>query len=391
MAGALHGIRILELANYIAGPFASMLLADLGAEVTKIEIPGQGDPFRGWGGDGYSPTFCILNRNKRSLTLNIQEPEGKEVFMRLARDADVIIENMRPGVLDGMGLGYEAVQAENPGIVYCSISGFGSDGPYRDRPGYDTIGQAMGGLLSVLSDLDNPKGTGASLSDHLTGLYACYAIQGALIGRGSSGIGQKVETSLLQATVAFGGENAIRYLAFGIIPDRNTRLHTAQVYAFSDADGLPFVVHLSSPQKFWHGLAQTIDRPDLKNDPRFVNREARVKNYTALDEILKAKFRTGPRAQWLKLLEENDVPAAPLLNLKEVFEDPQVTHLGMVQEMTHPKMGKLRLVGSGIRMSHTPPEMNLPPPTLGENTDGILRALGYSEESVAGLRKKGVI
>lgn len=391
MAGALHGIKILEIANYIAGPFASMLLADLGADVTKIEIPGQGDPFRGWGSEGYSPTFCILNRNKHSLTLNLQAPEGKEIFLRLAQGADVIIENMRPGVLDGMGLGYEAVRAGNPGIVYCSISGFGSDGPYRDRPGYDTIGQAMGGLLSVLTDYDNPSGTGASLSDHLTGLYACYAIQGALIGRQRTGVGQKVETSLLQATVAFGGENAVRYLASGIVPNRNTRLHTAQVYAFSAADELPFVVHLSSPQKFWHGLASAIDRPELKDDVRFVNREARIRNYSALDEILKAKFKTGPRKMWLDLLEQHDVPAAPLLNLKEVFEDPQVAHLDMIKEMTHPKMGEVRLVGSGIRMSDTPPEMSLPPPTLSENTEEILKALGYSEESVTALRKKGVV
>ena len=391
MAGALDGIKILEVANYIAGPFASMLLADLGAEVTKIEMPGTGDPFRGWGADGYSPTFCILNRNKRSLSLNIQNPKGKEIFLRLAHDADVIIENMRPGVLDSMGLGYEAICAGNPRVVYCSISGYGSDGPYKDRPGYDTIGQAMGGLLSVLTDVDNPTGTGASLSDHLTGLYACYAIQGALIGRERSGLGQKVETSLLQATVAFGGENSIRYLASGIIPNRTTRLHTAQVYAFSAADGLPFVVHLSSPQKFWHSLAAAIDRPDLKGDPRFVNREARVKNYIALDAILKPKFKTAPREHWLRLLEQHDVPSAPILNLKEVFEDPQVVHLGMIKEVTHPRMGPMRLVGSGIRMSKTPPEATLPPPTLGENTEEILLALGYSVASVSELRASGVI
>ena len=391
MAGALDGIKVLEMANYISGPFASMLLADLGAAVIKIEIPGQGDPFRGWGEVPYSPTFCSLNRNKQSLSLNVQEAQGKEIFMRLARDADVIIENMRPGVLDRMGIGYEAVRAVNERIVYCSISGYGSDGPYSDRPGYDTIGQAMGGLLSVLTDIDNPKGMGASLSDLLTGLYACYAVQGALIGRERKGIGQKVETSLLQATVAFGAENAVRYLASGLIPDRNTRVHMAQVYAFSAADGLPFVIHMSSPQKFWHSLAKAIDRPELKDDPRFVNKEARIKNYNALHDILMEKFATGPRDHWLSLLKQHDVPSAPLLNLKEVFEDPQVIHLGMLVELAHPRMGKVRVVGSGIRMSETPPQMNLPPPTAGENTEQILVALGYGEESVANLRKKGVI
>jgi crotonobetainyl-CoA:carnitine CoA-transferase CaiB-like acyl-CoA transferase len=200
-----------------------MLLADLGAEVIKIETPGQGDPFRGWGHHAYSPTFCSLNRNKRSLSLNVREPEGKEIFLRLARDSDVIIENNRPGSLDRMGIGYEAVRAINPRIVYCAISGYGSDGPYRDRPGYDTIGQAMGGLLSVLSERDTPKGVGASLSDLLTGMYACYAVQGALIAQQRTGLGQKVETSLLQATIAFGAENAVRYLATGMIPPIGTR------------------------------------------------------------------------------------------------------------------------------------------------------------------------
>ncbi len=389
MAGALQGIKILEIANYISGPFASMLLADLGAEVTKIEIPGHGDPFRGWGDNAYSPTFCNFNRNKRSLSLNMQTPEGKEICMRLARDADVLIENMRPGVLDRLGLGYQAVRSVNPGVVYCSISGYGSDGPDRDRPGYDTIGQARGGLLSLLTDLD--KGVGSPLSDLLTGMYACYAVQGALISRARGGTGQKVETSLLQATVAFVGENAARYLATGVVPNRDSRLREAQVYVFSAADGLPFVIHLSSPQKFWHSVVKVIARPELKDDPRFVDRQARLGNYAELQEILKEAFKARSRDHWLKLLEQYDVPAAPIMNLKEVLEDPQVAHLGMLVEMNHPKMGAVRLVGSGIRMSETPPQMSLPPPAVGENTREILAALGYAEKDIAELRQKKVI
>lgn len=389
MGGALHGIKILEIANYISGPFASMLLADLRAEVTKIEIPGQGDPFRGWGDDAYSPTFCNFNRNKRSLSLNMQAPEGKEICLRLARDADVVIENMRPGVLDRLGLGYEAVRTVNPGIVYCSISGFGSDGPDRDRPGYDTIGQARGGLLSLLTDMD--KGVGSPLSDLITGMYACYAIQGALISRARGGAGQKVETSLLQATVAFVGENAARFLATDVVPNRDSRLREAQVYVFPASDGLPFVIHMSSPQKFWHSVAKVIARPELKDDRRFVDRQARFRNYGELQEILKEAFRVAPRNHWLKLLEQHDVPAAPIMNLKEVLEDPQVAHLGMLVEMKHPNMGAVRLVGSGIRMSETPPQMSLPPPAIGENTREILATLGYSEEAVENLRGKGVI
>lgn len=389
MAGALRGIKILEIANYISGPFASMLLADLGADVIKIEIPGQGDPFRGWGDNAYSPTFCNFNRNKRSLCLNLQTNEGREILLRLARDADVLLENMRPGVLDRLGLGYAAVSAVNDGIVYCSVSGYGADGPDRDRPGYDTIGQARGGLLSLITDLD--KGVGSPLSDLVTGMYSCYAIQGALISRLRDGKGQKVETSLLQATVAFVGENMARYLASGVVPTRDSRLHEAQVHVFSASDGLPFVIHLSSPQKFWQGVTKVIARPELGDDPRFVNRQARLKNYEELHEILKAIFITAPRDHWLKLLDQHDVPAAPIMNLAEVLQDPQVKHLGLQIEMTHPEMGAVRLVGSGIRMSKTPPQMNLPPPTVGENTREILAGLGYAEDAMAVLAKKGVI
>ncbi|MSQ73864.1 MAG: CoA transferase [Betaproteobacteria bacterium] len=389
--GALDGIRILEVANYITGPFASMLLADLGAEIIKIEVPGQGDPFRGWGTDAYSPTFCALNRNKKSLTLNIQKPAGVQVFMQLAKGADVVIENMRPGVGERLGIGFEAVRAINPKIVYCSISGYGSDGPYRDRPGYDTIGQSMGGLMSLLIDMKNPTGLGAPLSDLLTGMYACYAIQGGLLARARHGIGQKVETSLLQATVSFSGESGARYLATGEIPDREARAHMAQVYCFLGSDQLPFVIHLSSPQKFWQGVATCVERPELVDDPRFLDLEARIRNFDALHAILQERFATQARDHWLTVLNARDVPVSPILNLKEVFEHPQITHLGMQVEMTHPKMGPISLVNSGIRMSETPPQMRLPPPALGEDTGAILAALGYDEAGLAALRAQGAI
>jgi formyl-CoA transferase len=389
--GALQGIRILEMANYITGPYASMLLADLGAEVTKVEIPGSGDPFRGWGGSGYTPTFCSINRNKLSLSLNVQKPAGRQVFERLAETADVVIENLRPGVLDELGLGYDAISAKNPRIIYCSISGYGSDGPYRDRPGYDTIGQARGGLLGVLTDMDNPRGVGSSLSDLLTGMYACYAIQGALFSRERTGRGQKVETSLLQSTIAFGAENAVRYLATGAIPRRTTRVHLAQVYAGVSHDGLPVAIHLSSPQKFWHALADVMGRPELKTDARFVNLEARVANYDALDAIIRGWCASKAREELLGTLTRADVPAAPILDMQEVFDDPQTRHLGMLVEIPHPKMGNVRLVGSAIRMSATPPQMRLAPPTIGEHTTRILEELGYDDKAVEELRRAGAI
>jgi crotonobetainyl-CoA:carnitine CoA-transferase CaiB-like acyl-CoA transferase len=332
-----------------------------------------------------------MNRNKRSLTLNVQAPEGKALFLKLAGDADVIIENMRPGVVDRLGIGYEATRPSNPRIIYCSISGFGQDGPYRERPGYDTIGQAMGGLLSVLTDLNNPSGVGISIADHVTGVFACYGILAALLARERTGNGQKVETSLLQASIAFGSENAARYLATRQTPRKENRLRLAQVYAFVAGDGLPFVIHLSSPQKFWHGLAEAVGHPDWKEDPRFVNKEGREKNYDLLSGLLREIFQTKPRAHWLELLEAHDVPAAPLMTLDEVFADPQVRHLGMEVELRHPKMGSVRLAGSGIRLSETPVRIAEAPPLLGEHTGEILGEVGLSREEVAALRQKGVL
>ncbi|MFN2645805.1 MAG: CaiB/BaiF CoA transferase family protein [Burkholderiales bacterium] len=389
--GALQGIKIIEVANYITGPYASMLLADLGAEVIKVEIPGTGDPFRGWGGNGYTPTFCSINRNKQSLSLNVQKPAGKDVFRRLAKKADVVIENLRPGVLDELGLGYDAITAQNPRIIYCSISGYGADGPYRDRPGYDTIGQAMSGLLGVLTDMDAPRPVGSSLSDLLTGMFACYAVQGALFSRERTGRGQKVETSLLQASIAFGAENAVRYLATDAIPKRTTRVHLAQVYCGVSSDGLPIAIHLSSPPKFWQALADVMGRPELKTDPRFAKIEGRIANYVALDPIIRDWCRSKRREELLDVLTGNDIPAAPILDMKEVFEDPQTRHLGMRVEIPHPKMGTVRLVGSAVRMSATPPEMRMAPPMMGEHTQHVLDDIGYDEKAIEELRKAGVI
>lgn len=388
---ALEGTTVVEFADYVTGPYAAMLLADLGARVVKIEAPGRGDPFRGWEPGGYSPTFCSLNRGKESIALNLNVPESREVVYALIERADVFVENHRPGVSERLGVGYEKLREINPKLVYCSISGFGQDGPYRDRPGYDTIGQAMGGLLSLLTDWDAPRGMGISLSDHLGGVFAAYGILGALVAREKTGIGQKVETSLLQATVAFVAENAARYFATGEVPDREHRTRIAQVYAFVAGDGLPFVVHLSSPQKFFEGLAKAIGRPDLIADPRFADRKARVEHYPELSALLAEKFRERPRDFWLEVLGEHDVPTAPLNNLKEVFEDPQVRHLGMEKVTRHPARGEVRLVGSAVRLSATPVVIEKPPPVLGEHTEALLRELGYGEEQVKRLRAAGAI
>ncbi len=391
MGGALEGIRIIEIASYVTGPFAGLLLADMGADVVKIEQPGQGDPFRGWGENLYSSNFRSLNRNKRSLTLDLRKEDAREIFLKLASGADVLIENFRPGTLEKRGMGYDAVKALNPRIVYCSISGFGQTGPYRDRPGYDTVGQAMSGLLSLCTDPEKPQGMGISFSDHLTGIYACYGILSALVHRLQSGEGQRVETSLLRATVSFTSENAVRFFETGRVPRRATRVRTAGVFAFTDREGLPFVIHLSSPDKFFRGLLDVVGKPELAEDARFRDRNARQKNHDALSEMLEAIFRTGAREDWLRKLEEHDVPSAPLNTMDEVFKDPQVQTYGFPLEAEHPVMGKMKLVGSGVDLSATPPGVHLPPPMLGEHTEEILGKIGYEAARIAQLRENGVI
>src|SRR3989304_5731487 len=295
MSNALDGIHILEIASYVTGPFASMLLADLGAEVIKVEQPKQGDPFRGWGGKLYSGTFCSLNRNKKSGTLDLRRDEGRDIVPQVAARSDILIENFRPGTLEKRGVGYDAVRQLNPKIIYCSVAGFGQRGPYRDLPGYDTVGQAMSGLLSLCPDPEKPQGMGISFSDHLTGIYACYGILGALVNRMMTGGGQQVATSLLRASVSFVSENAVRYFETGVVPRRAERTRTAGVFAFVDREGLPFIIHLSSPEKFWRGLIQVVGKPEWVEDPRFRDRKGRTENHDQLSDLLQDVFRSGKR------------------------------------------------------------------------------------------------
>jgi crotonobetainyl-CoA:carnitine CoA-transferase CaiB-like acyl-CoA transferase len=391
MSGALAGIKIIEIASYVTGPFASQLLAEMGAAVVKIEEPKRGDPFRGWGEKNYSATFCSLNRNKRSLTLDLRHDQAREIVLKLAAQADVLIQNFRPGVMEKRGLGYEDIREINSKLVYCSISGFGPKGPYRDMPGYDTIGQARSGLLSLLTDPGKPQGMGISFSDHLTGMYACYGILSALMNRMLTGQGQLVETSLLRASVSFIAENAARYFETGHVPRRKHRTTTAGVFAFVDRRNLPFILHMSSPDKFWNALFKVVDKPEWSTDPRFNNRQSRIANYDILSEGLQEIFRCGQREEWLKQLIENDVPAAPLNTLDEVFDDPQVREYGFPKVITHSKMGEVKMVGNAVDMSRTPPIMDKPPPVLGEHADEILSSLGYDTAAIKSLRSNGIV
>ncbi len=392
VTSALSGITVIECSTFVTGPYAAALLADIGARVIKIESPPDGDPYRYFAPDPFfSPNFAHLNRNKESLVLDLKSEKGRAICIELIKKADVFVENFRPGAAERLGLGYEALRVINHGLVYCSITAFGKTGPYADKPGFDTLGQAMGGLLSVLTDLDQPKVMGIALSDYTTGLSAGYGILGALFAHQKTGQGSKVETSLLQATLSSIGETAAGYLRTGQIPDRLARVKNAHAFAFLAKDKLPLVVHCSVPEKFWSAFLKAVNRTDLAGDQRFKTRDSRRKNYAALEKELAGTFATRTRAEWLKKLEENDVPAAPLYNVAEVLRDPQVEHLGLVEEVEHPQAGKLKFVGPGVSFTNLFREKTKPPPLLGEQTAAILAELGYSREEVSDLEKQGVV
>jgi formyl-CoA transferase len=391
MAGALDGVTVLEVADYVTGPYAGMLLADLGAHVIKIEKRPAGDPFRGFDpahGGGYDAEFLALNRNKQSMVLDLASRDGQEIFLKLADTATVIVENHRPGTMDKWGVGYATVSKRNPGIVYCSISGFGQDGPYRDLPGYDTLGVAMGGLLSILTDPTQPEAPRITFADHLTGIFASHAVLAALYARAQTGQGQKVETSLLQTVSSFIQSHAARYFLAGKLPKEHKRSNLAA--AFVAGDGKPFVLHLSTPQKFWQGLTDAIGKPEMREDPRFVSRDQRVKNYNEFRETLQAVFATAPRQHWIDSLRARDVPCGPLYDVAEVFDDPQVRHMGLPIELTHPKKGKVRLTGSAVTLKSTPISYAAAPPMLGEHTEQILKSAGYNADDIARFAASGV-
>jgi crotonobetainyl-CoA:carnitine CoA-transferase CaiB-like acyl-CoA transferase len=370
--GALEGIRVIELASYVSGPYAGMLLADFGAEVIKIEPPIHGDPFRGWGQVDYSATFGSVNRNKKSVVLDLKTEAGQAAARELIATADIVVENFRPGTLERLNLGYDKCRTGNPRLIWCSITGFGNFGPRADQPGYDTVGQAMGGLLSLLTDMEAPKPMGISFADHLAGMVACNGVLAALQARHVTGKGQRVDTSLLESVVSFIGENAARYFENGKIPNRATRTHTAQVYAFVAGDGKPFVIHLSSPEKFWRGLLKVAGRLEWKDDPRFNPRPSRQKNYNILHQGLSEVFATKDREHWLRLLSEEDVPSSALNDFAEVFNDPQVQTLEMRVKVPHPKLGEVELIRNGARLSETPVKVHKCSPELGEHNDELL-------------------
>ena len=391
MKGVLEGIRILELGNFISGPYAAVLLADMGAEVIKVENPKGGDPFRGWDFGGDQPNFWAYNRGKKSVTLNLQTAEGKEIFYGLVKQADVVMDNYRPGVTKKLGIDFESLQKVNEKIICCSITGTGPTGPYVKRPAYDTVGQGMGGMMSVLMDPQNPKPVGPAYSDCLSGMFSALGILGALTARTRTGKGQQIDATMVGSILAFLNAPATETLADGRIPGPYTRPRQSQTYAFACADGALLAIHLSSPQKFWEGLCKTVGHPELIEDPRFKTRPDRRSNYDALSQTFAAFFKQQPRSAWIEALEANDVPHTPVYNLKEVFEDPQVKHMGMEIAIERKNKPTIRTVKFPLTHSETPSPHPAPPPELGEHNNEFLKSLGYDETRIAELKQKGVI
>jgi len=368
----LAGCRVIDYGNFITGPYTAVLLADLGAEVIKVERPGIGDPFRSFEQGLYGPQFQAFNRNKKSIVINLNDSADRSLMGQLIAESDVLIENSRPGVVTKLGFDYAAASAINPRLVYCSISGFGPDGPYAARPAYDTVAQGMSGYLSLF--LSTQEGTirGPAAADAATGLYAAYGILGALFERERSGRGHLVEVSMMAAMAHFASEPFQHYFVRGILPEPQDRARTSQSFAFGCADGKVIAIHLSSPKKFWDGLLGALERPDLADDPRFAGRMDRVHNYKALEEALRPTFLARPRNEWVQRLTDADVPHAPVLNLQEVLDDPQARHLGIERHVDHPVEGRVRTIANPLVFDRRRSgEDMVAPPSLNQHGEEI--------------------
>jgi crotonobetainyl-CoA:carnitine CoA-transferase CaiB-like acyl-CoA transferase len=329
MKSVLAGIRIVEQGTFITGPCAGMMLADLGADVIKVESP-SGDPYRSYQGEQFSPHFQAYNRNKRSLVLDMRSQPDRALFDRLVSEADIYIQNFRPGTAERLGAGRERLQRLNPRLIYCSISGFGSSGPYADRPSYDSVAQALSGFLSVVVDRDRPRFLGPALADAITGIYAAYGVLGALFERTRTQRGRLVEVSMLEAMAHFAVEPFAAFFALDQVPTSRDRPRLAQAYILRTRDGGLLAIHLSSLEKFWTGLASALDAAELATDPRFSTRQARIDHYEELGAALDALFLRQPLAYWIERLGAHDVPFAPINGIDEVVADRQVQHLGLI-------------------------------------------------------------
>lgn len=392
--GALSGVKVLDLSRVLAGPYCSMLLADMGADVIKVEMPGSGDDTRAWGPPfqaGEAAYYLSVNRNKKSVTLNLKHPRGHEVVKRLAAISDVVIENFRPGTADDLGIGYKDIFKLNPRIVYCSISGFGQDGPGSSRPAYDLLLQATGGFMGITGEEDGaPVRVGVAILDMGAGMFAAFGIVTALMERLTSGQGQYLDISLLDTSVSWLSYMAHNYFATGENPKRLGSGHPSIVpyQAFKARDGRYLVAAVGN-DRLWVRFCQVL-RLDIANDPRFLTNRERVLHREELMSIVEQTLLQKPMEAWVKELNEGGVPSGPINLISDVFSDPQVLHRRMLVEVCHP-FGPIKVLGSPVKMSRTPGEVRTHPPLLGEHTEDVLLSLGYTEQEVRSMREEGAI
>lgn len=393
----LEGVRIVDLSRIVAGPLATQIFGDYGAEVIKIEQPGTGDDSRQWAppvaADGSATYFFSVNRNKKSLTLNLKHPRGKEILRALARWADVVIENFRPGTMEDLGLGYDTLREDNPRLVYCTVSGYGTTGPKREWAGYDAIMQGVTGLMSITGEAAGPPvKVGVALIDEITALYAHGAILAALLYRERSGRGQKVECSLLESGVASLMNAATAYLLAGEVQGRWGSAHASIVpyQGFKARDG--YIMVGAGNERLWKAFCAVLGAPEWADDPRFDSNEKRVERREALVRMIEERLARRSRDEWVEAFGAAGLPTGPINSVADVFGDPQVLHRGMVEEIGHPTAGTIRLPGIPVKFSETPGAIATPPPLLGQHTEEVLgRVLGYSPDEIEALRKDGAV
>jgi crotonobetainyl-CoA:carnitine CoA-transferase CaiB-like acyl-CoA transferase len=392
MVRPLDGILVIDLSRVLAGPYCSMELADMGATVIKVELPGSGDDTRAYGPpflNGESTYFMSVNRNKKSMTLNLKHPRGKEILRQLLEKGDVLVENFRPGTLDGLGFGYDAVHALNPKLIYCSVSGFGQTGPYAQRPGYDLIAQAEGGVMSLTGEPDAPPiKVGLSFADITAGMNAFSGILLALLARQQTGEGQRIDVSLLDCQVSLLTYQAGIFFATGKNPERLGNKHPSitPYETFEARDG--HIIIACGNQGFWEKFCKLAGIEDLLADDRFTTMKKRVENRAELTPLVAAAVRTRTRQEWYELLDREGIPCGLIKNVAEVCTDPQVLTRDMVARLNHPTAGPISVNGIPIKLSATPGEIKDPPPLLGQHTDEILsEILSYTPEQIAEVRQ----